>query len=89
MQELTPMIGAEVFIEPGQSPELIDSWYRLMKENGLTICRTRMFENYMRKPDGSWDFTLFDYAYKAADKYGIKVWGNLFPATDFTDVGRI
>ncbi len=87
MQEITPMIGAEIFIEPGQTPEMIDNWYRMMKENGLTICRIRMFETYMHKPDGSWDYTLFDLAYKAADKYGIKVWGNLFPATDFTDVG--
>jgi len=82
-----PMIGAEVFIEPGQSPEEIDTWFRVMNENGLTICRIRMFENYMRKADGSWDFTLFDSAYKAAEKYGIKVWGNLFPATSFTDIG--
>lgn len=87
MQELTPMIGAEVFIEPGQTPEMIDNWYRLMKDNGLSICRIRMFETYMHKPDGSWDFTLFDQAYRSAEKYGIKVWGNLFPATDFTDVG--
>jgi len=87
MQNLPPMIGAEIFIEPGQSPEEIDSWYRLMKEQGLSICRIRMFETYMHKPDGTWDFTLFDYAYKAAEKYDIKVWGNLFPATEFTDVG--
>ncbi len=87
MQELTPMIGAEIFIEPGQTPELIDSWFKTMKEHGMSICRIRMFETYMHKPDGSWDYTLFDHAYKAGEKYGIKVWGNLFPATDFTDVG--
>jgi beta-galactosidase len=87
MSNEAPMIGAEIFIEPGQTPEEIDIWYRLMKENGLSICRIRMFETYMHKPDGSWDYSLFDMAYKAAEKYGIKVWGNLFPATDFTDVG--
>ena len=53
MNNEAPMIGAEIFIEPGQTPEEIDIWYRLMKENGLSICRIRMFETYMHKPDGS------------------------------------
>jgi len=87
MQQIAPMIGAEIFIEPGQTAEEIDTWYRLMKENGMTICRIRMFETYMHHEDGTWDFSLFDLAYKAAEKYNIKVWGNLFPATAFTDVG--
>lgn len=81
------MIGAEVFIEPGQRAEDIDTWFRLLKENGLVITRIRMFENYMHKPDGSWDFSLFDKAFEAADKYGIKVYANLFPYTTFDDVG--
>ncbi len=87
MEQIAPMIGAEIFIEPGQTAEEIDTWYRLMKEHGMTICRIRMFETYMHKADGTWDFSLFDLAYKAAEKYNIKVWGNLFPATAFTDVG--
>jgi beta-galactosidase len=87
MQQIAPMIGAEIFIEPGQTAEEIDSWYRLMKENGMTICRIRMFETYMHREDGTCDFSLFDLAYKAAEKYNVKVWGNLFPATSFTDVG--
>jgi len=81
------MIGAEVFIEPGQTVAEIDGWFRAMHATGLTLCRIFLFENYMRQLDGRWDFTLFDHAYRAAEKYGIKVWGNLFPATDFTDVG--
>lgn len=82
-----PMIGAEVFIEPGQTPQEIDTWFRRMKEAGMTLTRIRMFERYMHTPDGKWDFSLFDEAYKAGEKYGIKIYGNLFPATPFTDVG--
>jgi len=82
-----PMIGAEVFIEPGQTPQEIDTWFKRMKEAGMTITRIRMFERYMHTPDGRWDFSLFDEAYKAGEKYGIKIYGNLFPATPFTDVG--
>lgn len=82
-----PMIGAEVFIEPGQTPKEIDAWFKQLKEAGMTITRIRMFERYMHTPDGKWDFSLFDEAYKAGEKYGIKIYGNLFPATPFTDVG--
>ncbi len=82
-----PLIGAEIFIEPGQRPEEIDTWFRRLKEGGMTVTRIRMFESYMHKPDGSWDYALFDLAFKAAEKYGIKIYGNLFPATSFTDVG--
>jgi len=83
------MIGAEVFIEPGQTPEEIDLWFRRLQEAGMTVTRIRLFETYMHKPDGKWDYNLFDEAYKAADKYGIKVYGNLFPATAFTDLGGL
>ncbi len=82
-----PMIGAQVFIEPGQTPAEIDTWFSVMRKNGLDICRIRMYESYMHKPDGTWNFTLFDLAYKTAEKYDIKVFGTLFPATTFEDVG--
>ena len=86
-QNSVPEIGAEVFIEPGQTSQEIDTWFRQLKENHMTVTRIRMFETYMHKADGSWDYALFDQAYKAGEKYGIKIYGNLFPATSFTDVG--
>lgn len=82
-----PVIGAEVFIEPGQSADEIDGWFSLLKESGMTVTRIRMFENYMTRSDGSWDFSLFDLAFKAGEKYGIKIYANLFPTTELTDVG--
>lgn len=87
MQNDVPIIGAEVFIEPGQTSQEIDTWFKRMKENGMSVTRIRMFENYMHRPDGAWDYTLFDYAFKAGEKYGIQIYANLFPATSFTDVG--
>ncbi|HET6560225.1 MAG TPA: beta-galactosidase trimerization domain-containing protein [Prolixibacteraceae bacterium] len=80
-------IGAQVFIEPGQTAQEIDGWFRTLKENNFTICRIRMFESYMKKPDGTWDFGLFDMAFRAAEKYGIKVYGTFFPYTEKTDIG--
>lgn len=88
-QDEVPMIGAEIFIEPGQKPAEIEGWFRIMKEHGLSITRIRMFENYMHQPGGKWDFTLFDQAFKAGEKYGIKIYANLFPATSFADLGGL
>lgn len=82
-----PQIGAQVFIEPGQTPEEIESLFALMRDNGMTVCRIRLFESYLKKADGTWDFTLFDTAFRMADKYGIDVYCTLFPYTPFTDVG--
>jgi len=82
-----PVFGAQIFIEPGQTPEDIDTWFRVLKENGMKTTRIRMFESYMHKPDGTWDFSLFDLAFQAADKYGIQVYCTIFPYTEKTDIG--
>lgn len=82
-----PFFGAQVFIEPGQTPEEIDSWFRVMKENRMTVCRIRMFESYMHPADSAWDFSLFDQAFHAAERHGIQVFATLFPATEKTDIG--
>ncbi len=82
-----PVFGAQIFIEPGQTPEDIDTWFRMLKENGMKTTRIRMFESYMHKADGTWDFSLFDLAFKSADKYGIQVYCTIFPYTEKTDIG--
>jgi beta-galactosidase len=82
-----PFVGAQVFIEPGQTAEEIDTWFRLLRDNNFTVCRIRMFESYMKKPDGTRDFALFDNAFRSAEKYGIKVFGTVFPYTEKTDIG--
>jgi hypothetical protein len=53
----------------------------------MRFTRIRMFETYMRRADGSWDFSLLDRAYRAAAKYGVGIWGNFFAATSYEDVG--
>lgn len=83
-----PALGAQVFIEPGQSPQQIDSWFRTLEANGFEYARIRMFGCHMQKPDGSWDFSLYDEAFNAAQRHGIKLFATLFPYTDeLTDVG--
>lgn len=81
-----PFVGAQVFIEPGQSPERIDGWFAALQQAGLNVCRIRMFESYMRTESG-WDFSLFDQALRSAEKHGVGVYCTLFPATSKTDIG--
>lgn len=82
-----PFFGAQIFLEPGQTPEQIDNWFRILKESEMSVCRIRMFESYMKDEDGNWDYTLFDYAFKSAEKYDVKILATLFPYTEKTDIG--
>lgn len=82
-----PKIGAQVFIEPGQTDEEIELWFKRLNEAGMNVCRIRMFEEYMRQANGTWDFTLFDKAFRAAEKYDVKVFATLFPSTPNNSIG--
>jgi beta-galactosidase len=77
-----PQIGAQVFIEPGQTAKDVDDWFRILEENGMTVCRIRMFETHMRKPDGTYDFSLYDEAFRAAERHHVNVFATIFPADD-------
>lgn len=82
-----PMIGAEIFIEPGQQPDQIEHWFQVLAENKMTITRIRLTENFMRNHEGAWDYSLYDHAFRMGEKYDIKIYGNLFPQTSFTNIG--
>lgn len=81
-----PVLGAQIIIEPGQKQNEIETWFSLLSESNMGICRIRMFESYMHKED-TWNFSLFDMAFQAAEKYNIKILGTLFPETSFEDIG--
>ena len=42
-------IGAEVWIEPGQTPEQIDGWFSLAANNGMRSVRLFLMWNYIEK----------------------------------------
>ena len=75
----TPYIGAEIFTQPGQTREDLEGWFRTLKESDMPYCRLRLDELQMHKSDGTWDFRLYDTAFELADKYGIKVFADLYP----------
>lgn len=83
-----PLIGAQVFIEPGQSSEEIETLFKTMSEAGMEVARIRLFGSHIMHLDGSADFSLYDTAFDAAARYGIRLFVTLFPPTnELTDVG--
>lgn len=72
-------IGAQVFIEPGQTPERIEKWFEQLEKSGMNVCRIRLFEGHMKRSDGTYDFSLYDSAFNSAAKHGIKIFATLFP----------
>ena len=85
--EDVPLIGAQVFIEPGQSEAQIDNWFKILRDNHFELCRIRLFETHINKGGKQWDFSLYDQAFAAAEKYNIKVFLTLFPADPEGSIG--
>lgn len=83
-----PSIGAQVFIEPGQTEEQIDGYFQTLENCDMDVARIRMFGAHIMAPDGSTDFSLYDTAFDAAARHGVRLFATLFPPTDeLTDVG--
>ena len=80
-------VGAQVFVEPGQTEQLIDSYFRILSDSGMDVARIRLFGAHVKDGDG-WDFSLYDTAFDSAEKYGVRLFVTLFPETDeLNDVG--
>lgn len=81
-----PVIGAQVFIEPGQTKENIEDWFDMLAQAGMQVCRIRLHESHVNN-GGHWDFSLYDYAFDCAAKNGIKIFVTLFPNDSKRSVG--
>ena len=76
----SPIIGAQVFIEPGQTKQDVESWFKLLADHNMPVCRIRVFEDHMNLGNGKWDFSRYDHAFDMAQKYGVKIMVTLFPS---------
>jgi beta-galactosidase len=68
-----PEIGAQIWIEPGQSEAQIDNWFKTLADHQMPVCRLFMQWNFIETAPNKYDFTLYDFAFEAAKKYNIKV----------------
>ncbi len=75
-----PIIGAQVFIEPGQNKQDVEKWFKILDDHNMPVCRIRLFEDHVNLGNGKWDFTRYDHAFEMAQKYGVKIIVTLFPS---------
>lgn len=68
-----PEIGAQVWIEPGNTDQQIDHWFKILSENNFKVARLFIMWNYIETTPNKWDYTLYDKAFNAAKKYGVKI----------------
>jgi beta-galactosidase len=74
-----PQIGSQVWIEPGQTHEDIERWFKILSDHKMTCARLFLMWNYIEMKPGRWDFSLYDIAFDAAKKNNIKIQATLTP----------
>jgi beta-galactosidase len=78
-QGVRPLLGAQVWVEPGQRPEDVERWFKTLADGRMPLARLFLMWNYIEREPGVWDFTLYDRAFRAAEKYGVRVVATLTP----------
>src|SRR6201996_9668543 len=74
-----PQLGAEIWIEPGQTPFQIDTWFRDLADSHMPVARLFLMWPYLEPASDQWDFTLYDAAFRSAEKYHIRIVATLTP----------
>lgn len=74
-----PQLGAQIWIEPGQTPLQIDAWFRDLAESHMPVARLFLMWPYLQPAPDQWDFSLYDAAFRSAAKYHIRVVATLTP----------
>jgi hypothetical protein len=60
-----PLIGAQVWIEPGQTPPEIERWFEQLSDAHMPVVRLFLMWSYLEPAPDRWDFSLFDVARSA------------------------
>src|SRR5580658_4500726 len=64
-----PTMGAQVWIEPGQTPKEIDLWFAQLEQARMPVARVFLMWSYLEPKRERWDFTLYDCAFRSAQKH--------------------
>lgn len=66
-------LGAQVWLEPTDSPERVDHLFHMLAQSGMGWARLFLMWPWIEPSPGKWDFSLFDRAYAAAGRHGIRI----------------
>ncbi|HZP07021.1 MAG TPA: beta-galactosidase [Terracidiphilus sp.] len=75
-----PLLGAEIWIEPGQTPSQIDTWFHDLADAHMPVARLFLMWPYLEPAPNEWTFTLYDAAFRAAEKYRVRIVATLTPS---------
>lgn len=67
------MIGSMLWVTLNEPREEIEKDVRGMMENRLEIARLFMNPGTVKRPDGTYDFTVWDDVFSLSEKYGLKL----------------
>jgi beta-galactosidase len=74
-----PQLGAQIWIEPGQTPAEIDAWFAQLESSHMPVARLFMMWTYLEIAPDQWDFSLYDAAFRAAEKHHVHIVATLTP----------
>src|SRR5664279_5338056 len=75
-----PLLGAQIWIEPGQSDAEIDGWFHQLAQSEMPVARIFVMWSYLEPRQGEWNFSLYDTAFRAAEKYHVAIIATLTPS---------
>ena len=75
-----PQLGAQIWIEPGQTDKQIDDWFHQLADAQMPVARLFMMWAYMEPRKDEWDFSLYDAAFRSAEKYHVAIVATLTPS---------
>lgn len=73
MVDSSPKLGAQVWLEPDDSCERVDHLFATMRHSGMGWARLFLMWPWIEPRPGEWTFTVFDRAFDAATRHGIKI----------------
>ena len=75
-----PLLGAQVWIEPGQTAAEIDGWFQRLADSHMPVARLFVMWSYLETAPDVCDYTLYDTAFRAAEKHRVKIVATLTPS---------
>ena len=75
-----PLLGAQVWIEPGQTPLEIDAWFAQLQTAHMPVARLFMMWSYLQPRRSKWDFSLYDVAFRSAEAHHVRIVATLTPS---------
>ena len=80
MRAMVPQFGAQVWIEPGQTLAEIDGWFATLEKSRMPVARLFMMWSYLEPQRDKWDWSLYDAAFRAAERHHVAIVATLTPS---------